>query len=267
MLFQKLFSLLFEFGLNLLQFSLFFYSLVEFCFFSFGLLLKSPLLLLLLLQTSKLKLLSFLSSHFSLNSIFLSGSSFICLDCSLRSQSIQLSLPIRCLLLKFPELLNFLFFFLFYSPSINVLILLLSDYLCLLLSLFLNVLSNFLFLTFFFGFSLFNHQDGISVGLYDFFIDFVLLNSLFLNKNLRTSFCNYSSLSSSFLFMIKIWASLSCSSFCFSLSIYRALICSIMTSFPLRASYFFLSSISSISLIFLSRSIYMSLSFFFSWIL
>ena len=218
-----------------------FYSFIKLSFFSFSLLFQSSFLLLLLLKASQLKLLSLFCSSFCFKSIFLSGSSLVCLNGSLSSQSIKFSLSIGSFLLKFSQFLNFLFFLIFYSPSINILILLLRNYLSLFLSFFFNILSNLLFLIFFLGLSLLNNQNSIFVCFYDLFINFVLLYSFPLNIILLTSFCSSSSLSNSFIFCTKIWAYLYCSSFCLSLSIYRAFICSMITSFPLRASYFFIS--------------------------
>ena len=164
-----------------------------------------------------MKLLCLFSPSLGFKSIFLSRSSFISLNSPLGSQSIKFRLPIRRLLLKFSQLLNFSFLLIFNSPSINIIILLLSDNFSLFLCLFFNILSYFILFLLLFSFSLFDNQDSVFIGLYNLLVYFILLYTFFLNITTLTSFCSSSYFYNSFLFCNRIWASLSLSSFCFSL--------------------------------------------------
>lgn len=143
----------------------------------------------------------------------------------------------------------------------------LSKDLCLLFSFFTNIICYFLFLLLFFYLAMLNDKHCIPVGLDYLFICLFLFFSLFLNEFMGTSFYIYSSLFCYIIFCKSICPSRYCSSILLSLSSYLPLICSMMTSFPLKASSFFRSSISFNYLIFFSLSISINLSFFFSWIL
>lgn len=99
MLFQQLFSFMFKF---FLKFSDLF--LLTNCRFKLGLFcsclfLKHSFFLHLLFDSCLFKLGCFLWSYFSLLSLFFSGSSFICLNCSFSSQGIEFSLSIGSFLL------------------------------------------------------------------------------------------------------------------------------------------------------------------------